>query len=34
VIALESGPAPDIVVFTETNDPTIVLSRIAEAAPA
>jgi DNA-binding NarL/FixJ family response regulator len=31
--ALAAGPVPDVVVFTEANDPTIVINRIAEAAP-
>ena len=31
--ALASGLAPDIVVFTEANDPTIVLNRITEGSP-
>jgi DNA-binding NarL/FixJ family response regulator len=31
--ALSSSPVPDIVVFTEGNDPTIVISRLADAAP-
>lgn len=32
-IVLSGVPAPDVVVFTEANDPTIVLSRITDAAP-
>src|ERR1700754_2556712 len=32
-VVLSGAPAPDVVVFTEANDPTIVLSRITDAAP-
>jgi DNA-binding NarL/FixJ family response regulator len=30
---LSGSPAPDVIVFTEANDPTIVLSRVTEVAP-